>query len=148
MLHYLTSDIKDPFMKPELIDRLAAMMNFNLQQFCGPKCKNLIVKNSDKYNWKPKEILDKLTDVYLHLDCEKFSEAVVNDERSYSKALFQDVIACMRKTNIIMESKIRKFSEIADNYEKVKQTKVLLDLNDDAPDEFKGIVFEISFLYI
>lgn len=27
----------------ELIDRIAAMLNFNLQQLCGPKCRNLKV---------------------------------------------------------------------------------------------------------
>lgn len=32
--------VPDPFLRPELIDRLAAMLNFNLQQLCGPKCNN------------------------------------------------------------------------------------------------------------
>lgn len=142
MFHYLTRDIREPFMKPELIDRLAAMMNFNLQQFCGPKCKNLIVKNSEKFNWEPKKILDKLTDIYLHLDCAKFAEAVVNDERCYSKQLFQDAIGCMRKGRI-PEVKLEKFSELAENLEKIKQTnKVLLDLNDDAPEEFKDAIMD------
>jgi hypothetical protein len=39
MFHYLTVDIKEPFLRPELVDRLSAMLNFNLQQLCGPKCK-------------------------------------------------------------------------------------------------------------
>ena len=45
MFHYLTQDIKEPFLRPELVDRLAAMLNFNLKQLCGSKCKNL------KVNW-------------------------------------------------------------------------------------------------
>lgn len=40
MLHYLTRHVPTPFLRPELIDRLAAMLNFNLQQLCGPKCKH------------------------------------------------------------------------------------------------------------
>ncbi len=32
-------EIKDPFMRQELVDRLAAMLNFNLRQLCGSKCK-------------------------------------------------------------------------------------------------------------
>ena len=40
MLHYLTQHVPDPFLRPELIDRLAAMLNFNLQQLCGPKFKH------------------------------------------------------------------------------------------------------------
>ena len=43
MFHYLTQDIKEPFLRPELVDRLAAMLNFNLKQLCGSKCKNLKV---------------------------------------------------------------------------------------------------------
>jgi len=45
MFHYLTMDIREPFLRPELADRLCAMLNFNLQQLCGPKCKNLVVRN-------------------------------------------------------------------------------------------------------
>lgn len=58
----------------ELADRLAAMLNFNLQQLCGPKCKILKVTNPDKYGWDPKHLLDQLTDIYLHLDTEKFCQ--------------------------------------------------------------------------
>lgn len=38
MFHYLTKDIQEPFLRPELVNRLSAMLNFNLQQLCGPKC--------------------------------------------------------------------------------------------------------------
>lgn len=83
MLHYLSQHIKEPFTRPELADRLAAMLNFNLQQLCGPKCKNLKVKNGDKYGWEPRRLLNQLVDIYLHLDCDKFEQAIANDERSY-----------------------------------------------------------------
>lgn len=43
MFDYLTAEIKEPFLRPELVDRLSSMLNFNLQQLCGPKCKNLKV---------------------------------------------------------------------------------------------------------
>jgi len=64
----------------ELADRLAAMLNFNLRQLCGSKCKNLKVKNPEKYGWEPKKILNLLTDIYLHLDCQEFCAAIANDE--------------------------------------------------------------------
>ena len=50
------------------------MLNFNLQQLCGSKCKNLKVKNADKYGWEPKRLLDQLTGIYLNLDTDKFAE--------------------------------------------------------------------------
>lgn len=43
MFHYLTVDIKEPFLRPELASRLASMLNFNLQQLCGKKYKDLKV---------------------------------------------------------------------------------------------------------
>ena len=49
MFHYLTQDIKEPFLRPELVDRLAAMLNFNLKQLCGSKCKNLKVDGTPTY---------------------------------------------------------------------------------------------------
>ena len=61
-------------------ERLAAMLNFNLQQLCGPKCSNLKVRQPEKYGWEPKKLLNQLTDLYLHLDCDKFAEAVASDE--------------------------------------------------------------------
>ena len=40
MFHYLTHDIHSPFLRPELADRLAAMLDHVLEQLTnGPKCK-------------------------------------------------------------------------------------------------------------
>ncbi|KAJ8974712.1 hypothetical protein NQ317_000378, partial [Molorchus minor] len=75
MFHYLTVDIKEPFLRPELVDRLASMLNFNLQQLCGRN-----VRNPDKYGWEPRRLLSQLVDIYLHLDCDKFAEALAGDE--------------------------------------------------------------------
>lgn len=83
MFHYLTVDIKEPFLRPELVDRLSSMLNFNLQQLCGPKCKNLKVRNPEKYGWEPRRLLGQLIDIYLHLDCEKFAAALAGDEVSF-----------------------------------------------------------------
>ena len=59
---------------------MAAMLDFNLQQLCGPKCKDLKVKNPSKYGWEPKKLLNTLTDIYLHLDCHEFLTAIAEDE--------------------------------------------------------------------
>lgn len=48
------------------------MLNFNLQQLCGKKCRSLKVPNPEKYGWDPKNLLDKITDIYLHLKSKKF----------------------------------------------------------------------------
>ncbi|XP_045476375.1 ubiquitin conjugation factor E4 B isoform X2 [Harmonia axyridis] len=138
MFHYLTIDIKEPFLRPELVDRLASMLNFNLQQLCGPKCKNLKVKNPDKYGWEPRRLLSQLVDIYLHLDCDKFASALAGDERSFRKELFDDALVRLQRIGIKSTSELEQFQALA-----VKANKVWInnqktdDWMADAPDEFK-----------
>lgn len=66
----------------ELGPRLAAMLNYNLQQLCGPKCRDLKVENPEKYGFEPKKLLDQLTDIYLQLDCARFAKAIADDQVS------------------------------------------------------------------
>lgn len=61
---------------------MAAMLNFNLQQLCGPKCRDLKVENPEKYGFEPKKLLDQLTDIYLQLDCPRFAKAIADDQVS------------------------------------------------------------------
>lgn len=136
MLHYLTADVKEPFLRPELVDRLAAMLNFNLQQLCGPRCKDLKVQNPEKYGWEPRRLLDQLTDVYLHLDCAAFCAAVARDERSYAAALFEDAAARMRKALIKTSAQVEQFEQLARRVERLCAEAREVDYS-DAPDEFR-----------
>ncbi|KAL3862635.1 hypothetical protein ACJMK2_008589, partial [Sinanodonta woodiana] len=138
MFHYLTDKIQKPFLIPELADRLAAMLNFNLQQLCGSKCKNLKVKNPEKYGWEPKKLLNSLTDIYLHLDCDKFAESIANDERSYKKELFDDAMSRMRKACIKRETEIEQFKNLQDKVDTfvLRRNRAELDYG-EIPEEFK-----------
>ncbi|XP_022173840.1 ubiquitin conjugation factor E4 B [Myzus persicae] len=138
MFHYLTKDIKEPFMRPELVNRLTAMLNFNLQQLCGPKCKNLKVKTPENYGWEPRRLLKQLIDIYLHLDCEEFAAAIAADERSFRIELFED--AANRMLRVLNSSKIEamQFQSLAikANEVSIQNIKKEVDFN-DAPDEFR-----------
>lgn len=138
MFQYLTEKIRKPFLKPELADRLAAMLNFNLRQLCGPKCKNLKVKNPEKYGWEPKELLNRLTDIYLHLDCDQFATAIANDERSYRHELFNDAIARMQKAMIKTNVEIEKFRFLQEKVDKIVLEKQQEEVDyGEIPEEFK-----------
>ncbi|XP_033763599.1 LOW QUALITY PROTEIN: ubiquitin conjugation factor E4 B-like [Pecten maximus] len=138
MFHYLTKKIKEPFLTLELADRLAAMLNFNLQQLCGSKCKNLKVKNPDKYGWVPRKLLNTLTDIYLHLDCEAFAKAIADDERSYRKELFDDAIARMTRANIKTHNEIERFGSLQSKIDELVKKKREAEIDyGDIPDEFK-----------
>jgi len=63
------------------------MLNFNLKQLCGPKCKNLKVRNPEKYGWEPKKLLDDLTAIYTNLHCDKFATLIAQEEVSLTNSL-------------------------------------------------------------
>ncbi|EFB18756.1 hypothetical protein PANDA_007242, partial [Ailuropoda melanoleuca] len=136
MFHILTKQVQKPFLRPELGPRLAAMLNFNLQQLCGPKCRDLKVENPEKYGFEPKKLLDQLTDIYLQLDCARFAKAIADDQRSYSKELFEEVISKMRKAGIKSTIAIEKFKLLAEKVEEIvaKNARAEIDYS-DAPDD-------------
>ncbi|XP_036387287.1 ubiquitin conjugation factor E4 B isoform X2 [Megalops cyprinoides] len=138
MFHILTKQVQKPFLRPELGPRLAAMLNFNLQQLCGPKCRDLKVENPEKYGFEPKKLLDQLTDIYLQLDCARFAKAIADDQRSYSRELFEEVISKMKKAGIKSTIAIEKFKLLSEKVEEIvaRNSQSEIDYS-DAPDEFK-----------
>ncbi|XP_046824698.1 ubiquitin conjugation factor E4 B [Vespa velutina] len=138
MFHYLTVDITEPFLRPELVGRLCAMLNFNLQQLCGPKCKNLKVRKPQKYGWEPRTLLSQLVDIYLHLDCDNFAAALASDERSFCKELFTDAANRLQKSAIKTTTEIERFIALAERATVIARDNRARDEDyGDAPEEFR-----------
>uniref|UniRef100_A0A0A9Z5W3 Ubiquitin conjugation factor E4 B n=1 Tax=Lygus hesperus TaxID=30085 RepID=A0A0A9Z5W3_LYGHE len=138
MFHYLTVKIKEPFMRPELVGRLSAMLNFNLQQLCGPKCKNLKVNLPDKYGWEPRRLVSQLVDIYLHLDCEKFAAAIAADERSFKIELFEDAGSRLQRSLIKSTTEVQKFKKLGKRAQEIAVQNMRKEVDfSDAPDEFR-----------
>lgn len=139
IFHYLTESIQDPFLIPELADRLAAMLNYNLQQLCGPTCNNLKVRTPEKYGWEPKKLLDQMTGIYLHLGRSPlFATAIANDERSYSKELFDDAVSRMTRACIKTPTEIEQFQDLRDKVEKIVAEKRMAEVDyGEIPEEFR-----------
>lgn len=137
MFHYLTIDIKEPFLRPELVDRLSSMLNYNLRQLCGPKCNNLKVRTPLKYGWDPRRLLGQLVDIYLHLSCDQFAAAIAADERSFDKNLFDEAANRVARLNIRSTIELEKFRSLV---QRAAEVYVANQQNDeeyqDAPDEF------------
>jgi ubiquitin conjugation factor E4 B len=68
-------------------------------------------------------------------------QAIAADERSYSKALFEDAILRMKKATIKTEPQIYKFHEMAKMVEKIRETNVNMDYS-DAPEEFRDALMD------
>lgn len=103
MFQYLTTSVVEPFLRAEVVDRLAAMLDYNLVALVGPKCTELKVRNPEKYFFNPKELLGHIIDIYLHLHRPLFVAAVAKDGRSYSRDLFEKAKRILRKTMIRSE---------------------------------------------
>lgn len=112
MFHYLTVDIQEPFLRPELVDRLTSMLNFNLHQLCGPKCNNLKVRQPEKYGWNPRRLLGQIFDIYMHLNCDVFAASLAADERSFEKHLFEDAASRIERLRIRSTVEVETFNQM------------------------------------
>ena len=143
MFKYLTAEkaIVDPFMESYIVDRLAAMMNYNLTALVGPKCLELKVANPEKYRFDPKRILADLIKTFINLcDRKEFIGACAKDSRSYNKTLFTRASSILSRSNLLSYSDTIALEEFV---LKVEQCVVSDQAEDviygDAPDEYLGI---------
>ncbi|KIO29369.1 hypothetical protein M407DRAFT_70531 [Tulasnella calospora MUT 4182] len=137
LLKDFTAQAKAPFMAPEIVDRLAAMMNYNLDALVGSKCSNLKVENMEKYRFEPKQLLRDIITIYINLsDQPEFVRAVASEGRSYRKELFERAAAISTKRNLKSSTEVEQLLLFVT---KVEETKLLIDAEDDLgdiPDEF------------
>ncbi|KAI9465596.1 ubiquitin elongating factor core-domain-containing protein [Lactarius psammicola] len=137
MLKIFTAETKEPFMLPEIVDRLAAMLDYNLDALVGPRCTDLVVENKEKYHFNPRQLLSDVVQVYLNLSNQpEFARAVAGDGRSYRKELFEGAARRCSNYNLKSPTEIEQLRLFV---VKVEEAKVTLEAEDDlgdVPDEF------------
>ncbi|KAI7965561.1 hypothetical protein MJO29_001309 [Puccinia striiformis f. sp. tritici] len=138
MLKIFTEETPNAFLKSEIVVRLAAMLDYNLNTLAGPKCQTLKVKDPKKYNFQPKVLLSDLLQVYLNLwDQRPFHEAIANDGRSYTKELFERADRIARKANLKSTDQLDKLSKLVEKVEELRQSEADEELElGEIPDEF------------
>ncbi|KAI8149698.1 ubiquitin elongating factor core-domain-containing protein [Fennellomyces sp. T-0311] len=137
MLQYLTAEVVEPFMVVEVVDRLAAMLDYNLAQLVGPKCQELKVKNREKYHFQPRVLLSEIIDIYLHLSCPAFVEAVARDGRSYKKEYFSKAASILLKQRLKHSDDVASLEAFVNKVEEAIQCGVEEEEElGDVPDEF------------
>ncbi|RXW24419.1 hypothetical protein EST38_g1415 [Candolleomyces aberdarensis] len=137
LLKVFTAETKAPFMMPEIVDRLAAMLDYNLQVLCGPKCQDLKVKEPEKLKFNPKELLGNILQVFLNLsDQEKFVQAVAGDGRSYTKELFDRAADIALRRGIKTQTEIDVLKAFVVRVEEAKASLQAEEDLGEVPDEF------------
>nr|KYP40298.1 putative ubiquitin conjugation factor E4 [Cajanus cajan] len=88
MLAFTSEQIIAPFLLPEMVERVASMLNYFLLQLVGPQRRSLSLKDPEKYEFRPKHLLKQIVHIYVHLargDTNSiFPSAISKDGRSYN----------------------------------------------------------------
>lgn len=154
LMEYTTAEITRAFLLPEMVERIATMLNYFLRFLVGPERKQLKVPNPDKYGWDPKKMLSQIMKIYMHLAMAderagasggggsgnvggNFATSVVRDGRSYSQELFLEAQAIAERYNLLTLEEVEYFQ----NFIEKLQTQVTADAKEDEmlgeiPDEF------------
>lgn len=146
LLRTFTAATKAPFMLPEIVDKLAAMLDYNLDALVGPKCSDLKVKDMEtKYHFSPRKLLTEFLYTFLNLGQEEeFIRAVARDGRSYRKELFFKAMGVCTKFALMSSPEIEKIGQFV---VRVEEMIVTIEAEEDLgeiPDEFTGKPHEPS----
>ena len=133
-----TETLAGAFTMPEIVTRLADMLDYNLDTMVGPKRKNLHVENRQEYGWDPLKLLSDILTVYCNLATKKnLVQAIARDGRSYKPANFTEATRLMREKNMKSPEEIRVWQILG---EKVAEAKAAEEEEEadlgDIPEDF------------
>lgn len=140
MLKLFTEALADSFTMPEIVQRLADMLDYNLDVMVGPKSSDLKVDNPREYNFNPKLLLADIVDVYLNLGQKgDFVLAVARDGRSYKPANVEKATILLQKLSALSPEAIAAWKALGEKFKKAKELddQAEEDLG-EIPDEFLG----------
>ncbi len=138
MLKLFTEALADAFTMPEIVQRLADMLDYNLDAMVGPKSSNLKVENLQEYNFNPKALLSEIVDVYLNLgEKDNFVLAVARDGRSYKPDNFSGAAIIMRKFVLKSPEELSRWSGLTQKFAIARQEDEAAEADlGEIPDEF------------
>ncbi len=138
MMKLFTAALSDSFTMPEIVQRLADMMDYNLDTLVGPKSRDLKVEDPKKYNFSPKDLLKEFVDIYLNLGgSSRFVEAVAKDGRSYKPENFDTASRLLEKYSLKSKEDLVAWQVLKDSFKKAKEIDIQAEEDmGDVPDEF------------
>ena len=146
MLKLFSESLADSFTMPEIVTRLADMLDYNLDTMVGPKRSNLRVENPQEYGFNPLALLADMITVYCNLATKKrFVEAIAKDGRSYKPHNFVEATQVMRSRLLKSPEELHVWDKLAEDVAAAKAVdeEEEADLG-DTPDEFMDpLVFDL-----
>ncbi|KAL4964751.1 ubiquitin-ubiquitin ligase UFD2 [Aspergillus stella-maris] len=138
MLKLFTEALAESFTMPEIVQRLADMLDYNLDAMVGPKSSNLRVENLHEYGFRPRALLSEIVDVYLNLmGRQSFITAVARDGRSYKPANFEKAAEILRKWSLKGPDELKRWDLLRSKVQaaKAEDEQAEEDLG-EIPDEY------------
>ena len=133
MFKMFTEALPDAFTMPEIVQRLADMLDYNLDALAGKNQRDLKVESPDQYGFAPAVLLSDIMSVYLNLkDKTSFHLAVARDGRSYKPLAFANAINIMNRTTSL------KSPDELDTWRKLTATIAATKEADDQAEEDLG----------
>ncbi|KAI5809660.1 ubiquitin elongating factor core-domain-containing protein [Peziza echinospora] len=138
MLRLFTAALANAFVQPEIVHRLAGMLDYNLNSLVGPKCSTLKVRNPEKYGFAPKILVQHFADVYLNLKHKPaFIEAIAKDGRSYRPEIFESLLNLLARFELKSKEERVEIAKMAADVEAAKRMEEEGEEElGDIPDEF------------
>lgn len=140
MMKLFTNALSDAFTMPEIVSRLASMLNYNLETLAGKKAAaELNVENRDKYHFRPIQLLSDFVEIYLNLGSSTvFVEAVAADGRSYKPEVLDRVTHILTSKHQKDPAEMARWEKMKARFLAAKQAldQAELDLG-DIPAEFE-----------
>ena len=138
MMKLFTAALSESFTMPEIVQRLADMMDYNLDTLVGPKSRDLKVQDPLKYHFNARTLLAEFVDIYLNLGgSTRFIEAVARDGRSYKPANFDNASRILERFSLKSREELAAWQNLKDQFKRAKEIddQAEEDLG-EIPDEF------------
>lgn len=138
MMRLFTSTLSNSFTMAEIVDRVAAMVDYTLDTLVGPKSTNLKVDDPTKYKFAPRTLLSEFIDIYLNLSVsDAFVLAVARDGRSYKPANFENASRILQRFNLKSSEDLARWERLKERFREAKEAddQAEEDLG-EIPDEY------------
>ncbi|KAK3714190.1 Ubiquitin conjugation factor E4 [Vermiconidia calcicola] len=138
MLILFSESLADSFTMPEIVTRLADMLDYNLDSMVGPKSTSLIVQNPKEYGFNPTALLADILSVYCNLSGkDNFIHAIARDQRSYKPSNFARATEIMERKSYKSPQELHTWAQLgmAVAEAKAAEEEEEQDLG-EVPDEF------------
>lgn len=140
MMKLFTEALSEAFTMPEIVSRLASMLNYNLETLAGKKAAaELNVSNRDKYHFRPVQLLSDFVEIYLNLGSSGvFIDAVAADGRSYKPEVLERVTQILTSKHQKDPADIARWNRLRAKFldSKTQLDQAELDLG-EIPTEFE-----------